>query len=256
MSGRLFPDVEPIALSDYRRVIEGVRTCLWNAGAERIEPVGTSGLKETMGDIDLAVSHPGGRDGLEDALERHYQTKRVGHDLASFRFPCGSNRWVQVDCFVGNVDYIKWARAGDTTPGAKAAARAVLWNVIARTVSTTPGSRDRLRLALDFGSGLYEIQQTKVGKRGQVLKDWKTLSRRLITDDPQTIVSTLLGPGTNVQDVATFGGLLDAVKRMPKLQQSIVLSSLSIELDGLDRAHPGAYGDIDDLRRMIGVVIR
>lgn len=261
MSGSLFPDVGPVSLHEWRSMTGSLYSRLFKAGATNVVPVGSTGLDGTMGDIDLAVECPAGRDGLMAALRGDFEVRKTGNDLVAIRYPVGGNRWVQIDLMVGDIRFLRWARAGSTDAGIKNSCRAVLLNVILRflseSIDTTSYGEEmnwsRKRYLLDFGSGLYIANQTRRGKTG-MLKQWKTLDRRLVTSDPHEIVEIMFGREFNEMDTRSFSGVIDALKRSPKWQSGngqLVRSTFLLEVAQLETSKPGSYGDMVLIERLV-----
>lgn len=251
MSGHQFPDCEPITLDEWQRLKNKVYRSLNVAGVTAILEVGSTGHSSVMGDIDLALEHPEGRDGVMADLEKGFLTKRVGTDLLSVRWPYGSpRRYVQVDLMVGKISFLEWSRAGSTDPGVKGSARAVLLNAILRYKSDlefigTNTELSRQRFALDFGSGLYLIWQTKQGKT-RTLKDWKTLRRDKTLDDPAIISQLILGTA-DFRSTMTLSGVVTALKRYHVFVDHAcwILPAYMHELRALDAEMPGDFGNLD-----------
>jgi hypothetical protein len=261
MSGHLFPDVGPITLSELAELEPKLVTLLELAGAGQVTPVGSTGLKPVMGDIDLACNHLGLAEGLQDALPKRFQTKRVGTDLVSIRYPLDRKRWVQVDVMVGDVRFLSWARAGSQDPGIKGAARAVLLNAVMRYVSLmifppTDNELLRTRYVLDFGSGMYRVTQTKHSQRGsKLLKNWKTLDREKITDNPDSIVMRVFGNDVGAHATMSFSGVVNAMRQGPPWIDHLcwILPAIMREIQELDAEKPGTYGDLGAIASILKV---
>lgn len=248
MSGHQFPDVESVTLEEWSEFGPRFIDVLTGVGARRIVPVGSTGKKPVMGDIDLAVYHPEGRDGLYERLEKRFELKRVGHDLVSVRCPLDRTRWVQIDLMVGDPTFLSWSRAGSTDPGVRGAARAIMLNAMLRNLSPAATGLTRTRHVLDFGSGLYRVRQTRHGKKNNTLKEWKTLSRKLVTSDPDQIIKFLFGMSTQatVESTKTVSGLVAAARASNKWTYFIdtFLIEYLGEIKALDKKKPGTYGDL------------
>jgi hypothetical protein len=126
----------------------------------------------------------------------------------------------QVDLMFGKTSYLSWSRSGTDprkTPF-KGVARNLLLNILARTLSEQVFEKQssdvtKKRYIVDMDRGLFINTQTKVSKDNKPLKDWKNVSREFITDDPQEIVSVLLGEDFTVEDTLTFDDLVAAIAR-------------------------------------------
>ena len=202
-----------------------------------------------MGDVDLAVTHEGGREELYSALATELgaqSLRRVGSNIVSIAFPASTGARIQVDAMIGDVDYLAWSRYGPSpTKGhtehssVKGVVRNMLLNVIAAHASgrTFPGRQtehDRERYVVDFDKGLYRVVQTRrsTGKRTAPLADWKTLERELIASTPDDVVSTLLGPGHHAQALRRFEDVVAALRRSPDFKSELdsILAGLTAKL--------------------------
>lgn len=261
LSGHLFDSVSTITLNDWHGIYPGLSAMLTSLGVTSIAPVGSTGIKPTMGDIDLAVEHPVSRDSLFESIQKHFLARKVGPDIVSVKYPLGDERWVQVDLMVGSIPFLTWSRAGSTDEDVKNSCRALLMNAILRFMSKTiPTTHDnphydRTRFALDFGSGLYISDQTRRGRApGVVLKEWKTLSRTFVTSDPQQIVDLMLGPNVELKTTYSFSSFLQAFKDSPiwtKSTRKLIIDTFLLELEQLSLKRPGAYGDTKKVRHLV-----
>src|SRR6478609_8266523 len=214
--GHAFSNVKPIALEDFKATWPHIKDDLKTLGCTKIEFIGTTGKKPVMGDVDLAVEFPGERDEL--------------FELAQDMFGAG------------HVDY---------SP-VKGVVRNVLLNVINRFAAerTFPGKQtdlDRTRYIVDFDKGLFTVDQTKRNKdpKKPPLKDWRTLDRKHISDDPDTIASVMFGKGVDAHDIRTFEGLVSALKNAPRLKDlsKEILAAFAVEMRALVDKSPHALGD-------------
>lgn len=259
VSGLLFDNVEPITIDELMALRLRLYATLNRAGVSSVAMVGSTGLKPMMGDIDLAVEHPKSRDDLFETLQESFQARKVGNDLVSIKYPLDKERWVQVDLMVGSIPFLTWSRAGSLDEGIKNASRALLMNTILRfasehiPVTWENPLYDRTRYALDFGSGLYVIDQTRRGKTGIMLKEWKTLSRTFVSAEPQAILELMFGSG-DVENSYSFSGIVNALKASsiwaPETRNQVFAAFIA-ELKALDRRHPGAYGDPKKVEQLV-----
>lgn len=247
--GGAFDDVAPVSIATLRATWPRIESTLRAAGVSRIEPIGTTWKKDPMGDVDLAVTHEGGREELYSALATELgaqSLRRVGSNIVSIAFPASTGARIQVDAMIGDVDYLAWSRYGPSpTKGhtehssVKGVVRNMLLNVIAAHASgrTFPGRQtehDRERYVVDFDKGLYRVVQTRrsTGKRTAPLADWKTLERELIASTPDDVVSTLLGPGHHAQALRRFEDVVAALRRSPDFKSELdsILAGLTAKL--------------------------
>lgn len=249
VGGGAFDDVAPVSLATLRDTWPRIEAVLRAAGASRIEPIGTTWKKDPMGDVDVAVTHEGGREELYSALAAELgaqSLRRVGSNIVSIAFPATSGERVQVDAMVGDVDYLAWSRYGPSPTkdhsehsSVKGVVRNMLLNVIAAHASgrTFPGRQtdlDRERYVVDFDRGLYRVVQTRrpTGKRTAPLSDWKTLERELVASTPDDVVSTLLGPGHRAHALRRFEDVVAALRRSPDFRRELgsILDGLTAKL--------------------------
>ncbi len=63
----------------------------------------------------------------------------------------------------------------------------------------------------DLSKGLMRGMQSKIGKKGQVLKNHKTIESKIITKVPDEIITMLLGPKFNVGHAYSFETLYEII---------------------------------------------
>lgn len=266
--GHAFSNVKPIALEDFKATWPHIKEDLKTLGCTKVEFIGTTGKKPVMGDIDLAVEFPGDREellGLAQDMFGADSVDKVGPSIVTISYPVhaadgGLNGdHVQVDAMMGKTSYLKWSRFGtspteghsDYSP-VKGVVRNVLLNVINRFTAekTFPGKQselDRVRYSVDFDKGLYKVVQTKRNKdpKKAPLKDWRTLDREHVSDDPDTIASVMFGKGVKANDIRTFEGLVSALRLSPHMraQAKEILASFASEMHALVEKSPHVLGD-------------
>lgn len=267
--GNALEGVGPISLGDFNATWPELEARILRMGVNEIEPIGTVGKKQLMGDIDLVVTFDGTQQELYDAAEREFGTGevvKVGGNIVSFRYPFGEG-YGQVDMMMGDPHYVTWSRYGPSPEKgheefsiAKGVFRNLLLNTFLRTWSEQEFGRfddedelTRSRYALDFDKGLYFIQQTRRGaidKRTdvpRVLKSWKTIVRQPISTDPDEIAEKLFGRGTTSGDLLT---LEDVIRTMRSSQTTSwiaddVLKNYINELEALAARDPRMFGSED-----------
>lgn len=207
MSGNAFRDTSPISLEELENIWSTLKNDLSLVGLCDIAPIGSTWKKAIMGDIDLAASYESELSTLMTALKAVFgetNVRRSGGRLVSVRYPIvQTGRSVQVDVMVGNPKYLSWSRFGPATLSGvahyspvKGVVRNLFLNTWLRETSSHYCDLKRSRMTLDFDVGLLFVEQTKSGVDGNVLKDWKTIESRFITDDPDRIVRTIFGRGS------------------------------------------------------------
>ncbi len=266
--GHAFSDVKPIALEDFQATWPTLKDDLKTLGCTKVEFIGTTGKKPIMGDVDLAAEFPGERDELFDMAKDMLgadSVAKVGPNIVTLRYPVKvkgggvSGDYVQVDVMLGKASYLTWSRFGtspvqghaDYSP-VKGVVRNVLLNIINRFAAekTFPGKQmelDRTRYSVDFDKGLFKVVQTKRNKdpKKPPLKDWRTLERELISDEPDAIVQVMFGKGVKSGDIRTLEGLVAALKKSPTLKSQAreILASFASEMRELVTKTPHMLGD-------------
>ena len=215
--------VGPITLKEFRAVWPHVQADLRALGVTDVEPVGSTGKRQLMGDVDIAGRFSGTRDELFDravGLFGSGNVAKVGATIVSVRHWNGQKSF-QIDVMLGDPTYLRWARhAGAEDSPAKGAIRNVLFNAVAQHASarefpSMQGDLDRTRYVIDWDRGLFRVMQARRGANGQPVKRWTTLARELVSDDPNRIVEHLLGPGVQAQDILCFEDLVQAIRTAP-----------------------------------------
>lgn len=262
--GHAFDSVRPISIEDFKAIWPTLVQDLQDMGCKNVAPVGSTGKKPIMGDIDVAVEFDGTREELFSYVSDMFGAEsvdKVGSNIISISYPLSgtsSGVNVQVDVMIGNVSYLTWSRFG-TSPtkghkdysGVKGVVRNILLNVINRFASTlefrdaTQDDLDRTRYVVDFDKGLYKVVQTKRGKDPKKpLKDWKTLSREFVTDDPNTITTVMFGKGFKSSDIAKFEDLVEVLRRSKlRAMADKILSAFVVEVREQAAQRPEMFGD-------------
>jgi hypothetical protein len=238
MGGKAFEDVAPITLEQYRDLLPDIESRLRVVGATKVKPIGSSGKCMVMGDIDLAVEHPSGRDALAGALAERFSVRKFGARQLAVRWPV-NNGFVQVDVMVGDSNWLSWSRFGPCRSEVKGAVRNLLINAVLRE-RADGDSMDRKRLTMDWDQGLCEVVQTKRGKNC-TLAQWKTTDSRLVTTDPDACVNMIFGKGYSAQDILRFEDAVRVVKEvLPNAAQ--VLRAFVTEAEDLAQRAPHTLG--------------
>jgi hypothetical protein len=270
--GHAFSDVKPVTLEDFEEVWPQLRSDVEAMGATDVEHVGSTGKKPVMGDIDLAIKFDGNFDDLFHAAKTYFGDKnvmKVGGSVVSIRYGIDDEPF-QVDLMMGNPTYLRWSRFGtSTTQGhpdyspVKGVVRNVLLNAINRETAsmTFPGKQselERVRYSIDFDRGLFKVIQTKRGKDPdeKPLKNWKTVNRTFVSDDPDVIVGMMFGDNVVADDVRTFEGLVAALRGSRQLRQvaPMILNNFTQEIRDLVLKTPEMLGD--DPKRVLSYINR
>lgn len=254
--GHAFKDVSEISLANFNKIWPQLYKELISFGCTNIHPVGSTGKKHLMGDIDLAAEFEGTIQELLFSVSSRFGDKnavKIGSNIVSFRFPYKTldnyERFVQVDIMIGDADYLKWARAGtsniegheDYSP-LKGIARNILLNSINTTMSDryigkSSTDLDRVKFAIDFDEGLFKITQTKRNEKDPKtqLKNWKTVDKEFLTKDPQIIAKLMFGEEQLPNALRKFEDVVNAIKTS-KNTKNFSQEIFSNFLEGLENA--------------------
>lgn len=217
--GNAFPDVEDVSYDDFSSLWSDIVERLASIGITKISPIGSTGKKSVMGDIDVAIEVPAAFD-IADSLKREFGAENVkvfGKTTYSIRWP-HNDGFVQVDLMSGKLSYMRWSRFGvGDNEGPKIPVKGVFRNILLNTLARMSSMRElddgrRERLVIDFDKGLFKKVERRT--RGGNWTDDKTSPRELISDDPEEILQILLGVTTHVE---TFQDLVLAIKKSPKV---------------------------------------
>lgn len=190
----------------------------------RILDVGSAGRKpnadDTSGDVDLVIKSP--REELERALPELGAISRAmrGIEVYSFGYPVDGGV-VQVDLIpVKSLKFAKWsfqANPIDLRRGLKGAHRNELFFAIAKYADPRVTKSDESGAPLEIERTFYDLRrgvmrgkQTREGKK-KPSKNFKTVEKTVIADDPVEVTRRLFGEGFFPDDVATFQGALDSI---------------------------------------------
>jgi len=219
--GHALDDMKPVPLDAFKSEFPRLVDFLKRLGAKKVVPVGSTGKKPLMGDVDLALETDLSIEDFQKKLEGAIGKDKVTRNATVVSFAHDFAGTVgQVDLMFGKTSYLSWSRAGTDprkTPF-KGVARNLLLNILARTLSEQVFEKQssdvtKKRYIIDMDRGLFINTQTKLSKDGKPLKDWKTVDKEFVTDDPQEIVSVLLGEDFAVEDTLTFDDLISAIGR-------------------------------------------
>jgi hypothetical protein len=217
--------------------------------SNKIATIGSAGIKpgdQLSGDIDIAVEAD--VTAVKKAVEELALDGRFRHmpglNVYSYARLHGS-KVAQVDIIpTTSIKLAKWAYyndPGDMKLGLKGSHRNELLFAIAKfaeleSKGKAPDGTDsaRIRLVFDLSRGLYRYTQDRAGKRG-LKKSFSTVSKELITSDPDQICERLFGRGITASRVMTFH---DALKLMlaPSFKHKAKLKQI------IDRAISGLEG--------------
>lgn len=269
--GHAFSDVKPIELGSFKATWPHLKDDITDLGATKVEFIGTTSKKQVMGDVDLVVEFPGGRDELHDLARDMFgptNVKKVGSNVVTLRYqtydasdtPTGE--FCQVDLMVGQSKYITWSRFGPSPDRAhpdfspvKGVVRNVLLNTINRFAAAKlfPGKTtelDRVKYVVDFDRGLFKVTQTRRSKASGKLptKDWRTVDSELVSDDPDQVVQAMFGRGYKAADLRRFEDVVSALRSSPLLADiaGAVMTTFAREMKELVAKTPHLLGDDPD----------
>lgn len=174
-----------------------------------VMPIGSAGRKpnpdDLSGDIDIAVQTVD-IDRVRAAIERlcvngeFRSMPAINVYSFSAAHPEGT---VQVDLMpVPDLKLAAWAfysADSDLQQGLKGSHRNEVLFALAKHCGTLHHPKgdcndaERTRYLLDLNTGLHQLHQTRIGKKGKPVKGYTTLSKKLITADPDEICKILFG---------------------------------------------------------------
>lgn len=187
----------------------------------------------SSGDIDIAIYLPElNREEIINQIislctEMGIKSRNLaGLGIASMSYPIEnidekqSGQFVQVDIVpVDSLKFAEWAYyspAYDESPykglyrneALFFIARYAKYNVT-KEIDGTPTEWERV--FFDLSKGLMSGTQTNIGKKGKIIKTVTTIEKKIVSDDPDEIVSQLLGDGIKAEDVKTWEQVWDAM---------------------------------------------
>lgn len=251
--GHAVPGVSPISQ-------ENVGATLDSFYATMLKPLGISAKDYTMlgsagkkapgkmsGDIDIAVHivHDQGK-WFDDLIK---QAKKLGLDFkdsrglntVNFAFPVSNTdgkaagHKVQIDVWLtDNLKMTAWRQAAPhhTESRFTGAHRGFLLLNLAKQIELKVAGKKQSRLALS-SQGLHRLVQDTSTKKN------KTLSRKLVTSDPEEISTMLFGHGAGANRFMSFETILDAITSPRYKYKSVVPTVLrdtarALKKEGMD----------------------
>ena len=220
MGGKALKTVGRIHKEEMETTYEVLREHLYQALGLVIGeyvPCGSFLVRESCGDIDIAFDVNVAMERL--GLDKEGITKRLndlyvtlpeyvyskGLDIHSIPFPIfdkegkRTERYVQVDLMpVESVEMAKWGMLTDKHVSWKSATRNGLLRAIAKFRDTNVRTNENGsvlefdRLYFDQRHGLFRMTRSYEGKNGRINKNPKTISKKLISNNPSMIVKLLM----------------------------------------------------------------
>lgn len=264
--GHAFSDVMPISLDDFRVTWPHILDDLRTLGCTKIEPIGSTGKKQIMGDIDTAAEFPGTPAELFELASDMFginSVRKVGGNTVTISYPVyvakggQTGNHVQVDVMLGKVSYLSWSRFGtspheehiDYSP-LKGVARNILLGVVNRYLSKQQfetNELDRTRYNIDFDNGLYKVVQTRRNKipTKPPTKDWRVLSKELLSDDPNAISQAIFGQNYRANNLRKFEDVVNAIKTSDKTKHLAreIFIAFNSEIQDIVFKMPNVLGD-------------
>jgi hypothetical protein len=197
-----------------------------------ISPLGSVGKKDTSGDIDIGIDKIKDVKSFLNSIKKICDEKKIESKLSfgseiSIKMPISNTdgkqpgKFVQVDLMpAGNIEILKWGMYSPDSKESKykGVVRNLLIGDIAgfvdrKTLETDTVNGEEIpvtyeRYVLLTSSGLYrDVFSIKGKKPGTIVKTAKKISGKFVTDDPEKIVKTILGPSVKPSDVLTIDDL-------------------------------------------------
>lgn len=193
----------------------------------KVKMIGSAGNKlkptDLSGDIDIAVECS------SELVEKHI-SKLAGDNqfkimkgigVYSFAYNV-DKKLVQVDLMpVNNINFATWsfqAHINDLADGLKGAHRNEIFFAIAsnmpRKVLKTDEEGNPViieRYFYDLSRGLMIGTQSRINNKGKITKNFSTVEKKVLSDDPNKIVKLMFGDHVNYRDVETFDSTLRAI---------------------------------------------
>lgn len=237
--GNAIDGVVRISKNDFNQTIENLFNTVLpklKLKKESVKIIGSSGKKETSGDIDIAIDINdlirnnkivGNLDNVYDFLIekikelgfRYADLRSLG--LISFAFPISnkSGEFVQIDFILtDNLDFTEWIYYGpnELESSYKGLYRNLLLIAIVKYSNfkslkdiEIDGKKLNVtweRYMLSMKDGLMKIRQTLEGKQ-KILKNPKTFDRQFLTKDKNLIIKIIFGEKYKPEDILTFEDL-------------------------------------------------
>lgn len=177
--------------------------------------IGSSGKKETSGDIDIGIITEITPEEISDYLSKTYETYKRGN-LVSFSYD-----GMQIDLIItDSLDYVDFSYYSPEKSKYSGLHRTELLKAIARVMEYKVDEKFDdgeakviSRIILDPNRGLMKAKDTyESTKTGNRVKSKQKLSRDIITNDPEKIVKLLLGDNAKLSDAESFESIFSYLK--------------------------------------------
>jgi hypothetical protein len=230
--GKAIRGVSSVKQVDVKSVVKKVREEFETYGVGgTLLKIGSAGLMpdvDPSGDIDFCWVVQGDKKtalaDLEAAIKkRGYDTKlNLGLEILSVGFPWDGNT-VQVDFIAaGDVSWAKFIYHAPNIKEGESRYKSAHRNWLFCAVLSVMRQNERFDedgellewdgYSLRLQDGLFAVKKSRIGKKG-ILKNAKKESERLVTRSPKKFVEFVFGPGVDPEQVRTFEGAFDIIKK-------------------------------------------
>jgi len=199
--------------------------------------LGTTGIKDTSGDLDIAVN-PSDKEAIYNKLmawvsERNLNPKewikKFGVNI-SFKTPIRGdekNGYVQTDFMFGDPQWMKWSMKGVSGDSLfKGKHRHLMMASIAKAKG----------MMWSFQKGLVD-----------------RATREIITQDPNEIAKHLLGPGSSGEDLDSVETIFAKVRNQPNAKELTADARDAFSKDGLELPESVHYDKIEQMKASAGL---
>ena len=214
----------------------------------KVKLIGSAGKKpdpeDLSGDLDVAVECS--REQAEKVISelgKGNSKPMKGIGVYSFAYEVG-NKFVQVDLMpVNNIKYAEWsyqANIEDLKLGLKGAHRNELMFATAKYMPQEILDKEQngdiiatKRYFYDLAKGLMQGIKTRKTKKGKVGKNFSTIDKSVVTDNPNEVAAKMFGKGVTAEQVSTFAGVLAAIRSADFPQHDQVAKILDLAKQGI-----------------------
>ena len=191
----------------------------------KVKLIGSAGKKpnpsDFSGDLDIAVECDPSI--VEANLKKFSDNNRVMKNIGVFSFAYDiGNKLVQVDLMpVKDIKFAAWsfqANEADLAQGLKGAQRNELFFAIAKFMPQEVSKKDKdgepieiKRYFYDLSRGLMTGTRSRVNSNGKITKNFATISKKVLSTDPEKICNMMFGEDASPKQCSTFDGSLKAI---------------------------------------------
>lgn len=91
------------------------------------------------------------------------------------------------------------------------------------------------RKLLHFSTGLHDVTFSRKGKKNNILKNGKEVSRKFLSQDPQGVIDVLLGPKFKAKNILSFEDIWKAINSKDFLWKDHLLEIKKRVIDDIDK---------------------